>query len=410
MTDHRKCAPYGAVSYARVWRRVRAVGPGSNHAVTRCIRMALLGVAAVGMTVSAAQAEILAMVNYETKPTQAFRKEGIAIIDVDPNSANFGKILTDMPLPHDMRNHHIFYNKDASKAYVTMLGKPALHVLDLKRNPYRTKVVSVPGCEVGEDIVFSEDNTRWYLTCMGSSTVIVGDAVSDKPIQTISTPKPYPHGIAIYDGIDRILITGTIKHDLTDPGETITVIEASTGKPLNSHRVSDKPSPSGVAPVEVLFIPGTTPPVAYVTNMFGASVWGAFWNPAKKDFDVQQVLDLAPLDGGVPLEIYFNAAADRFYLTTANPGQFHIFDIGDPKNPRLLKTFPASGRAHHAAFTKDGRYAFVQNNLLGLEGMNDASITVIDLKEEKVLKSINTFNPHFPSIVDIQCGEKAILL
>ena len=33
----------------------------------------------------------------------------------------------------------------------------------------------------------------------------------------------------------------------------------------------------------------------------------------------------------------------------------------------------------------------MQNNLLGLEGRNDASIAVIDLKDEKVRKSINTF-------------------
>jgi DNA-binding beta-propeller fold protein YncE len=125
--------------------------------------------------------------------------------------------------------------------------------------------------------------------------------------------------------------------------------------------------------------------------MFGANVWAAFWNPGKKDFDVQQVLDLTPHDGGVPLEMYFNAAGDRFYLTTANPGQFHIFDIDDPKSPKLLKTIPAAGGAHHVAFTKDRQYAFVQNNLLGLEGMNDGSITVIDLKEEKAVKSINTF-------------------
>ncbi|MCH8056233.1 MAG: YncE family protein, partial [Deltaproteobacteria bacterium] len=85
---------------------------------------------------SVAKAEILAMVNYETKPGQTFRKEGIAIIDVDPNSANFGKILVDMPLPHDLHNHHIFYNRDASKAYMTVFGENALYVIDLKRFPY----------------------------------------------------------------------------------------------------------------------------------------------------------------------------------------------------------------------------------------------------------------------------------
>ena len=335
-------------------------------------RYILGAIAALVLLPAVASAEILAMVNYETKPDQAFRKEGIAIMDVDPESANFGKILVDMPLAHDLRNHHIFYNKDASKAYMTVFGQNALHVMDLKRFPYRTSVVSVPDCAVGEDVVFSDDNTKWYLTCMGSDAVIVGDAVSDKPLQTIRTSMPYPHGIAINEDIDRILITETIKHDLTEPGETITAIEASTGKVLESYKLSKKPSPSGVAPVEILFVPASNPPIAYITNMFGNSLWTATWNPSTKGFDVEEALDLTLIDGGVPLEMYFNDAGDRLYLTTASPGQLHIFDIGaTPKRPKLLKSIATAGGAHHVAFTKDGRYAFVQNNLLGLPGIED---------------------------------------
>ena len=71
---------------------------------------------------SAVSAEILAMLNYETKPEQNIRKEGLAIIDVDPNSSTFGKILMDIPLPPDLVAHHIFYNRDMSKAYITALG------------------------------------------------------------------------------------------------------------------------------------------------------------------------------------------------------------------------------------------------------------------------------------------------
>ena len=352
-----------------------------------------------------ARAEILAMVTYETKREESIRAlrvmretgeapyiNGVAILDVDPDSPNFGKILVDVPLPRDMHNHHIFYNKDATKAYITGLGKGALSVMDLTRFPYRVETIPVADCEVGEDLVFSDDNSKWYLTCMGSSTVVFGDAVADVPIRTVPMPKPYPHGIAIHEGIDRMLVTGTIKHDLTEPGETITVLEASTGRVLNSHKLSNKPSPSGEAPVEILFVPGTNPPVAYVTNMFGASLWTARWNPATQDFDVQQAIDLQPINGGVPLEMYFNRDADRFYLTTANPGQFHIFDVGeDPMRPKLLKSIPAAGGAHHVAFTKDGHYAFVQNNLLGLEGMNDGSITVIDLETETVVTALTTF-------------------
>jgi DNA-binding beta-propeller fold protein YncE len=375
------------------WLRGRlALGDAIEIFLLCCRRGTLAVLAAAGLSASAAQAEIRAMVNYESRHGAAAHKEGIAIIDVDPNSANFGKILTDVPLPHGMHNHHIFYNKDATKAYITGLGEHVLSVMDMTQTPYQVKNIAVSDCGVGEDLILSDDNTKWYLTCMGSSTVIFGDAVNDVQLKTIPTPKPYPHGIAIHEGIDRILITSTVKHDLTEPGETITAIEASTGKVLNSHKVSNKPSPSGEAPVEILFVPGTTPPVAYITNMFGASLWAAVWNAGKQDFEVRQITDLAPINGGVPLEMYFNSDADRFYLTTANPGQFHIFDIGDdPFSPKLIKSLPAAGGAHHVAFTKDGQYAFVQNNLLGLDGMNDGSITVIDLKAMTVVTSIETF-------------------
>ena len=159
-----------------------------------CLPVVLGTLVACTFQPDAARAEILAMVNYESNAEQTVRKEGIAILDVDPASANFGKIVEDIPLPADLRNHHIFYNKDSSKAYQTALSAGKLMVFDLKSRPFEIKTISVPDCEVGEDIVFSGDNSKWFLTCMGSSAVIIGDAIADKPIQTIRTPKPYPHG------------------------------------------------------------------------------------------------------------------------------------------------------------------------------------------------------------------------
>ncbi len=359
------------------------------------LNKAIFGLALVivgTLSIVPARADILAMVNYSSKSGQSVQKEGIAILDVDPKSANYGKIIADIPLPKGLKNHHIFYNKDNSKGYMTVFGENALYVLNLKKNPFRLSKVSIPDCAVGEDVVFSDDNSRWYLTCMGSSTVIVGDAVSDKPIKTIETSKPYPHGIAINESINRILITGTIKHDLTKPGETITAIEASTGKVLESYKVSKKPSPSGVAPVEILFVPGSSPPVAYVTNMFGGTLWAATWKPATKTFAVREVYDFSSIKAGVPLEIYFNRKVDRLYVTTANPGKFHIFDISaGPLKLKLLKTIDGAAGAHHVGITPDEKLAFVQNNLLDLKGMNDGSITVIDLVKGKVIGQIDTF-------------------
>ena len=358
-----------------------------------------------------ALAQIHAMVNYETKSADSLkvlkspiatpaRKEGIAIIDVDPKSKTFGEIVQDLPLPGDLVAHHIFYNRDQSKAYVTALGKSELRVIDMRQKPLQMKVIDVSGCAVGEDVVFSDDNKTWYLSCMGSQAMIVGDAVADKALKTVQVGVPYPHGIAIHNGIDRILVTSTVRaSDLGDAGEAINAIEASSGKVLGSYKVSNKPSPAGDAPVEILFVPGANPPVAYVTNMYGGTLWTATWNAAKKDFDVAQVHDFATQKAGVPLEIYFNKKGDRMYVTTAKPGHMHIFDTTKPAQPKLLKSIPAAEGAHHVAFTKDGRYAFVQNALLNLPGMSDGSITVIDLKAENVVRSVDTlknagYNPN----------------
>ena len=46
-------------------------------------------------------AEILAMVNYDSIAGQSPRREGIAILDIDPDSPKFGNIINDLPLPPD---------------------------------------------------------------------------------------------------------------------------------------------------------------------------------------------------------------------------------------------------------------------------------------------------------------------
>ena len=189
------------------------------------LRFLLVALGLLVLWASPASAELLALLNYESKPGQPVRREGIAIMEIDPESPDFGKILMDIPLPSDVVAHHIFFNRDKSKAYVTSLGKSILLVVDLTKFPYRLRTIDVPDCQVNEDLVVSEDNKTWFLTCMGSSNVVMGDAQTDKPIKTISSSEAaafilYPHGIAIHNGIDRVLVTSTVKPDMSDQGDT----------------------------------------------------------------------------------------------------------------------------------------------------------------------------------------------
>ena len=117
----------------------------------------IAGLVAALLGSAAARAEILAMANYESKPPDALktfkhpvagqtRQEGIAVIDVDPASPNYKKIVETVPLPPDLVAHHIFYNRDSTKAYVTALGKSELGVIDTRKRPLTIKQVAVPDC------------------------------------------------------------------------------------------------------------------------------------------------------------------------------------------------------------------------------------------------------------------------
>ena len=365
----------------------------------------VVGVAMMILTLSGqvAFSEILGLINYETKSADSLkalkrpiappaRKEGLAVVDLEPGSKTFGQVVKSIDLPGDTVAHHIFYNRDQSKAYITALGKPELRVIQMSDPQLTVKVVAVPDCQVGEDVVFSDDNKTWYLSCMGSDAVIVGDAVTDTPLRTIKLPLKYPHGIAIHNGIDRILVTSTVRaSDLGDPGEAIGVIEASTGRWLGDIRVSTKPSPAKAAPVEILFVPGSNPPVAYVTNMYEGTLAALTWNPATKTFAFSQAFDFGSMKMGVPLEIYFTPDGKTMYVSTAKPGHLHIFELGaNPATPTHRKAIEAAEGAHHIAFTRDWKYAFVQNALLNLPGMSDGSITVIDLEKGDVVGRVET--------------------
>lgn len=228
---------------------------------------------------------------------------------------------------------------------------------------------------------------------MGSSNVMVGDAVADTVKKVIQADGKdafirYPHGIALNEAINRLIVTSTLNPgDLKDAGDSVTVIEADSGDVLSTARLGA----AGSAPVEVVFVPHKKPPLAYIATLYEGKLWSAEWRD--KTFAFRPVFDFGEIGQGVPLEIYFDKTHARLYVTSAKPGALNIFDIAGENagKPVLIKSVPAAPGAHHVVFTPDERYALVQNNLLNLPDMNDGSISVIDLKTLTKIGSIDTF-------------------
>jgi DNA-binding beta-propeller fold protein YncE len=366
----------------------------------RFVAFAMAAVCAL-FAAAPSRAEILAALNYESKPDQTPRREGIAVIDIDPASPRFNTIVKDGSLPPDFVAHHIYYNRDRSRAYVTSLGRSAIAVYEMGRFPESPDIVSVPDCKVAEDMVFTADKQRWFLSCMGSSNVIVGDAASNRTLAVIAAPEPKPgepakpfiknpHGLTLSEDLDLLIVSSTVDPaDFSKAGETVTLVEASSGRLLATQRLSEKSSPAAEAPVESAFAPRRREPALFVTNMLGGTLWSGPWRDKARGFAFARAFDFAAIGQAMPLEMDFDDKGERLYVTTAKPGALNVFDIAEIARPKLLASIPAAAGAHHFVFSPDRRYAFVQNSLLNLDGLSDGSVTVIDLKEMKPAGSID---------------------
>lgn len=83
--------------------------------------------------------------------------------------------------------------------------------------------------------------------------------------------------------------------------------------------------------------------MAYVDTLFEGKLWTATWQTNTHKFEFQAVYDFSEIKQAMPLEIYFNQAHNRLYVTTANPGALNIFDISSKTKPRLIKSIPTAG-------------------------------------------------------------------
>ena len=365
-----------------------------------CCVVALFGVTPV-------QAEMLAFVTYETRSEESLRalklkvesgpnENGVAIIDLDPASMNYGKILAEYPFAAGTSPHHQYYNPNKTKLYVTATVAQVIHVFDLTRKPYGVKRIEAPGCERVDSMAFSEAGDTWWATCINTAKILVGDGIADEVVRQIDIGEFLPHGIAYRPEIDRLLVT-----DLGSPaagwGDSMLEVEASTGRILVSHKLSGPTPGFGSGPALIRFRDQSDPPFAYFTALFGGagkkgSLWTAIWDKHKKRFNFEPVFDFQSTGGTLPLALRFTRDENRLIVTSVVPGHVHVFDVrSDPLRPKLLATIPAGTGAHHVALSPDDRLAFVQAGVLNAPGLSHGSITVVDLVKLEAIDTIETF-------------------
>jgi DNA-binding beta-propeller fold protein YncE len=336
---------------------------------------------------------MLALVTYTAEAGAANSADGVALINLNPDSGEFGTIVQQLDMGAGIVPHHLYYSPDGKQLFITSLGGEQLYTMELGGSTLKGfEAIDTGSCVMGEDIHFSEDGKSFYLTCMGSDEVVKFDRSTFEIQDSIKSDAAdayvrFPHGIGASKQVDRMLITETISPVLDNPGNTVSVVEYSTGNVLSTHTIA-KVDGAPSAPVEVMFLPNQ--PIAYITGMLDASVWAAIWNESKNDFDFVLVDDPAQRGHTWPLEMSVGPQG-HLYISYAQPGVVDVYSIQDPTQPKYLRSLPAEAGAHHVLFSEDGNRTFVQNNLLSLDGMNAGTITVVDTNTAEVVATTASF-------------------
>lgn len=362
----------------------------------------------------------------------------IAIIELDPESENFGAILSEFETPNINPNaplHHLYYSP-TGRLYATALDPAcSLSEIALTRDASGSAVVKGLECldtggqQVGEDMMWHTVNGTEYMfvTFMGGTgveqadggSVGVFDPQSNALIKIIEARKSqvaegqpfimYPHGISAFG--DRMVVSSTVHPDLaTGVGNGITVIDLNSFTAIQNIVVEDsKPVGFPSSPVEVLFlrpaIVKDVTPAVLVNTMFGFETWKIPYDEASKTFaSPVKLYDGAQQGTGVPLEFYGNES--ELFISHAVPGIVKRYDLASL--PELVSSGPdikADAGAHHMIFYPTGsgkKVIAVQNNLLNLGNGADNDPTDIDF--------IAKVNAHTISVHDLASSERLATL
>jgi DNA-binding beta-propeller fold protein YncE len=344
--------------------------------------------------------------------------DGVALMDLNPESPDFGKIVQQVEMGPGVLPHHLYFNRDQTKLYNTALGGERLYEVGLQKDakgvPTITEItpIDVGDNLVGEDIYFTEDGSRFYMTFMRGrggerdGTVGVFDAKTDQLLEVISAPEPadpgsdapfilYPHGISANEELGLLMVTSSQPPTGTHYGNTVTTIDLKTNQPIKTQLVADSPEDRSL-PVEVLLLRDDLPPYALASTTMGGDIWIAPYDEGSKTFgDFVKVVDSEKEGLGVALEFYIHTSHNgrkELYVTFGVPGVINVYSLDALPQLPLKRTLPAGPGAHHMTFfeTESGReLVVVQNNLLNLEGINAGTLMVVDIHTGEVLKTLD---------------------
>ena len=309
----------------------------------------------------------------------------LAVVDFDPASAGYGKVVSSLPLPGEGATgnepHHVGLSADgktlACGGLLSVLkGQKEVFFFDVS-NPAKPSFLSAsdPPKSSVTDEFYPLANGGFLVTMMGgpagmhpgrvveynAAREIVAEHPSEPPMDGFD-----PHGISVRPE-KNLMVTS----DFICPASTLAATPGDLGL-RGSVRVWDFAGrkilrsimlPSAGGTIDVRLIPRDSAGRAYTAGMIDDKLYllDTTAGTAKPVFDFSSITK-----GGWPQLIRMTADGKRLFITMNMAGKVAMLDTTDPASPKLLKALDLGKDSgpHYLALTHDEKRLVVSDYFL----------------------------------------------
>ena len=346
----------------------------------------------------------------------------LAVVDVDPKSASYGKIVATAPTNSPGNEaHHFGYTSNAGRIFGAGMFSNKLFIYDVGRSPRAPKLLRTvdldPTGYTGPHTLYAVPGGVMIamLGAVGGggpgALVMVDDDGNFKqawPVARSDGQPGYMYDVGIKLEMNR-MVTSSWAHPghvkagdhPQHSGKEVVVWDWKQKKILQVEELD-------LAPLEVRWMHGPTGLGGFTNAAFGNSIW--YWDDADRDGKLEFTRVLKLPDNSIPADMRVSYDNRYLYVSLWGGGKVQQYDIADPKHPRLMSEVALS-QPNMMKLTPDGRRLYVTNSLLSsLDGDKvQFGAWLIDVGPQG-MKLDERFKPDFTSFPTGPAGAHDMLL
>ena len=310
----------------------------------------------------------------------------LVTVGANPARKDYGKIVSSTSVGSRNEAHHGGFTDDRRYLWMGGLDSSRIFVFDVAADPSKPKLVRTiddfveqTGGVVGPHTFYAIPG-RMLISALsnvkdgGGRTALVEYTNEGAFVRTIWMPDdaPYGYDARVNADLNRLLTSSfTGKRNymrplpelMADPeamknfGNTVVVWDFHARKPLQTLAVPG-------APLEIRWALGPEQDWAFTTTALTSKLWGLF---LRKDgtFEAVELAAIGdPAKIPLPVDISLPTDARHLFVSTWNDGTVHVFDVSDPRKPKLIHEKKIGSQVNMVSQSWDGERVYFTSSLL----------------------------------------------